>query len=75
MPMRKDPQGGGTDADGGRNATYCSYCYQNGEFTFKGTVEEFQEVCRKIMVEKGMSRILAWLFTRGMKRLHRWKNH
>ena len=75
MPMRKDPQGGGTDADGSRNATYCSYCYQKGAFLFTGTVQEFQEVCRKIMVEKGMSRFLAWLFTRGMKRLQRWKTH
>jgi hypothetical protein len=49
-------------------------CYQNGEFTFNGTVNEFQEFCRQKMVESGQSKFLAWLFTRGMKRLERWKN-
>ncbi len=74
MPMKKDPQAGGTNADGSINKTYCSYCYQNGKFTFEGNVEEFQEACRKIMIEKGTSKPMAWLFTRGMKRLDRWKS-
>ena len=74
MPMKKDPQGGGTNADGSKNAAYCSYCYQNGEFTFNGTVKEFQELCRKMMVEGGHPKFTAWLFTRNMKRLPRWKN-
>jgi hypothetical protein len=75
MPMSKDPQSGGTNADGNRNETYCSYCYQNGAFTFNGTVTEFQEFCRTKMVENGQSKFMAWLFTRGMKRLVRWKNN
>ena len=75
MPMKQDPQGGGTNADGSINALYCSYCYQNGAFTFNGTVQEFQEFCRQKMVEGGHSKFMAWLFTRGMKRLSRWKNH
>ena len=74
MPMKQDPQGGGTNADGSINENYCSYCYQNGEFTFNGTVTEFQEFCRQKMVESGHSKFLAWLFTRGMKRFGRWKN-
>jgi len=74
MPMKKDPQGGGTNADGSKSEIYCSYCYENGAFTFNGTVKEFQEFCRKMMVESGYSKFLAWLFTRGMKRLPRWKN-
>lgn len=47
MPMKHDPAGGGTNADGTKSEDYCSYCYQNGEFTFKGTLEEMQEFCRK----------------------------
>jgi hypothetical protein len=74
MPMSKDPQGGGTNADGTKNEAYCSYCYQNGIFTFTGTVKEFQEFCRRMMVESGMSKFTAWLYSRGMKRLPRWKN-
>jgi hypothetical protein len=75
MPMAKDPQHGGSNANGSKNETYCSYCYANGAFTFNGTVEEFQEFCRQKMIESGHSRFLAWLFTRGMKRLGRWKNN
>ncbi len=74
MPMKQDPQGGGTNADGSKNEIYCSYCYQNGDFTFHGTVDEYQEFCRQKMIEGGHNRFISWLFTRGMKRLPRWKN-
>ncbi|MBX7146092.1 MAG: zinc ribbon domain-containing protein [Alphaproteobacteria bacterium] len=33
MPLNKDPQGGGSNIDGTKNKMYCSYCYQNGQFT------------------------------------------
>ena len=72
--MKHDPQGGGTNADGSKSAIYCSYCYRDGAFTFEGTVSEFQEMCRSKMIEHGKSRFLAWLLTRGMGRLPRWKN-
>jgi len=36
MPMKKDPRGGGTDADGTRSPEYCSYCYQDGTFPSPG---------------------------------------
>ena len=74
MPLSKDPQRGGSNTDGSLSVKYCSYCYQNGEFTFDGTVQEFQEFCRQKMIENGSNKIIAWLFTRGMKRLDRWKN-
>ncbi len=74
MPMSKDPNGGGTNADGSKNEQYCSYCYQNGDFTWKGKVDDFQEFCKEQMIKSGMNRFIAWLFTRNMKRLPRWKN-
>lgn len=74
MPMSKDPKGGGTNADGTLNTDYCSYCYQNGEFTFKGTVQEFQVHCQEMMMKGGHNKFIAWLFSRGLKRLNRWKN-
>ncbi len=74
MPLSKDPNVGGTNTDGSKNQMYCSYCYQNGEFTYKGNVKDFQEFCRQKMIEGGHSKFIAWLFTRGMKRLGRWKN-
>lgn len=74
MPMQQDPNGCGTNADGSKNEKYCSYCFERGTFTYTGNdVKEFQEQCRQIMIEKGMPSWKAWLFTRGMKRLERWK--
>jgi hypothetical protein len=73
MPINKDPQGGGTNADGSKNTTYCSYCYQNGAFVGGDmTLEQFQNFCKQKMIENGSSKFTAWLFTRGMKRLARW---
>jgi len=74
MPMKQDPQGGGTNVDGSKSTEYCSYCYQSGKFTWEGNVEDFQEFCRQKMIEGGSNKFLAWLFTRNMKRLKRWKN-
>jgi len=73
MPLSKDPNGGGTNSFGCKNNKYCSYCYQNGEFSFKGSLPEFQRLCRLKMKEDGHSRFKAWLYTRGMGRLERWK--
>jgi hypothetical protein len=75
MPLSRDPQGGGTNADGTKSDKYCSYCYQNGVLAGEGmTVEEFQEFCRQKMIEGGHNKFTAWLFSRGLKRLERWKN-
>lgn len=73
MPMKKDPQGGGTNIDSTKNELYCSYCYQNGAFLFEGTVDEFQNHCKEMMIKSGHSKFMAWLLTRGMSRLQRWK--
>lgn len=73
MPLKKDLKGGGTNADGTKSLLYCSYCYENGNFMFTGKVEDFQEFCKEKMIEGGHSKFISWLFTRGMKRLDRWK--
>ena len=45
MPLAKDPDGGGTEADGSRSRTYCSLCYRDGAFVHPGvSVEEFLQV-------------------------------
>jgi len=31
-PMKKDPQGGGTEEDGSINKKYCYMCYKDGKF-------------------------------------------
>ena len=73
MPLSKDPNGGGTNSFGSKTNIYCSYCYQKGEFTFKGPVTEFREFCRFKMKEEGHSAFKAWLYTRKINRLGRWK--
>ena len=45
MPMRDDDELYGTNADGSRNEEYCRYCFEKGEFTFQGTMEEMIEAC------------------------------
>ena len=75
MPLKRDEKGGGTNADGSKSKMYCSYCYEKGEFIYKGEdVNEFQDFCKMKMIEGGHSKFTSWLFTRGMKRLDRWKN-
>jgi len=75
MPLNKDPEGGGSEADGARSARYCSLCYADGAFRHPdATVVEFQAHCLDALAGKGMPRIMAWLFTRGIPRLPRWAN-
>lgn len=45
MPMGDAGELYGTNADGGKNDDYCRYCFENGEFTFKGSMEEMIELC------------------------------
>ena len=74
MPLSKDPACGGSEADGSRSTKWCSLCYENGAFRHPdATYEEFQAHCVDALVGQGMPRILAWAFTRGMKRLDRWR--
>ena len=45
MPMGNTDELYGTNADGSKNEEYCAYCFEKGEFTFNGTMEEMVEVC------------------------------
>ena len=75
MPLNKDPNGGGSEADGNLSKTYCSLCYENGTFIHaEFNFTEMQEYCVVQLKKKGMPRIVAWLFTRGIPRLDRWKH-
>ncbi len=74
MPLAKDPEGGGLEADGSRSTRYCSICYDNGAFRHPDvTAQEFQAHCLDALVAKGVPRVMAWLFTRGIPNLPRWK--
>ena len=75
MPMTKDPRGGGRNADGSRSPDYCSYCYQDGTFTSPGirTAADMQRFCVEKLKEKGTPGVVAWLLTRSIPRLKRWR--
>lgn len=74
MPMKQDPNGGGTNADGGKNPLYCSYCYQNGAFTQANiSTAEMQAFCIEKLREHGTPKWIGWLLTRSIPRLQRWR--
>ena len=50
MPM-KENKDYGTNKDGGLNEEYCTYCFQNGEFTEDCTMEEMIEHNLKFLEE------------------------
>lgn len=75
-PLKKDEKGGGSNADGSISDKYCSMCYENGEFLNPpeiDTAAKFQKYCIEQMKKDGMNGILAWLLTRGIPKLGRWK--
>jgi len=74
MPLKRDPKGGGTNADGGKSTMYCSYCYENGKFLQPDmTVEQMKELAKSKLKELGFPGFLAGLFTRNIHKLGRWK--
>lgn len=39
----------GTEVDGSKTTEYCKYCYKNGKFNFDVTLDEYIEMCVKVM--------------------------
>ena len=75
MPISKDPEKGGLNANGSKSNMYCSYCYKKGEFTQPGfTASDMKVFCKTKMKEMGFPSFLAGLFTSGIPKLERWKN-
>ncbi len=75
-PLKRDKKGGGTNSDGSLSDKYCSMCYENGKFLSPpeiNTAEKFQKFCIREMKQSGMNGVLAWILTRGIPRLERWK--
>jgi hypothetical protein len=76
MPLSKDPEKGGSNADGSKSNLYCSYCYQRGAFTQPDfTASEMKAFCKQKMKEMGFPGFLAGFFAMGIPKLERWKNN
>lgn len=74
MPMKKDPGGGGTNADLSKSGMYCSKCYQNGQFTRPeiDTPEKMQVLVKEKLMGMGFPGFVAGFFTKGIPKLKRW---
>ena len=74
IPFDKDPQGGGTNADGSKSSMYCGYCYRDGAFVKPDmTADEMQAYASKKLQQYGIPAMLANLLTKGIPNLERWK--
>ena len=75
MPMDQDPGKGGSNADGTKSTSYCSYCYDKGEFrddfTTSGQMVDFVKGKLK---EQGYGFFKRWFYTSHIPRLERWKS-
>ena len=76
FPLKKDKNGGGSEADGSISEKYCSMCYEKGAFLTPPEVnnaKKMQDFCIKAMKDDGINVFFAWLATRGIPKLERWK--
>ena len=74
MPLSKDAQGGGTDADGSKSVMYCSHCFQGGRFSMPDiTASQMQDRVRGKLKSMGFPGFVAGMFTRRIPKLERWK--
>jgi hypothetical protein len=76
MQLNKDKNGGGTNADGNKSTEYCSNCFQHGKFVLSDiTVGEMQQRVIGKLKEYHFPGLLAWLMTRNIPKLKRWKQN
>lgn len=74
MPMKQDPNKGGTNSDGTKSLMYCSYCFKEGKFTQPDfTIDEMKKFCKEKMKEMRFPGFIAGIFTSGIPKLERWK--
>ena len=74
MPLSKDENGGGTNADGSKNVEYCSHCYQNGQFTEPNiTVDQMIEKVKERLKQMHIPGFLTGFFTKDIPKLKRWQ--
>ena len=73
MPLSKDEQGGGTEADGSKSTKYCSHCYQQGKFTLPDiTATQMIDLVKGKMKEMHVPGFLAYFMTKNIPKLKRW---
>ncbi len=76
MPMGGTDEMYGLDSNGAKSADYCKYCYENGEFTFDGGLDEMIEICVEPMVSSNPAmgeEQARQMMKQFLPRLKRWK--
>ena len=66
MPFSQDP--GKREDD-----RYCSYCYKDGDFTYKGDLKGFKKICYEGMRNHRTNFVTAWVLSRMVGFAPRWK--
>jgi hypothetical protein len=56
------------------NPLYCSLCYKNGDFQYKGDYKPFEKMCYEAMVRSGMPKLKAKIFSWSIRFAPRWKS-
>ena len=75
MPITLDEQLG-TNKDGSINQDYCKYCYQDGEFIDKVSMQEYIEMCSNYGSQAGMTNEeMKEHCEKLFPTLKRWKNN
>jgi len=75
MPLARDEEGGGSNADGSLSSEYCSHCYQKGKFVHPNlNAQQMAERVKDKMREMKIPGFLAYFFTRNISKLKRWKD-
>ncbi|MFO0703950.1 MAG: zinc ribbon domain-containing protein [Patescibacteria group bacterium] len=74
MPMQNDNDFG-TNADGSKNAEYCTFCFQNGKFaddgiTLNGKIEKNIKLAVGVGMSENKARTMA---NEIIPKLKRWK--
>ncbi|MEI6044057.1 MAG: zinc ribbon domain-containing protein [Chloroflexota bacterium] len=73
MPLIYDKEGGGTNANGSKNAEYCSHCYQKGAFTEPDlTVGQMETKVKGQLKEMHIPGLVANLLIKDIPKLKRW---
>lgn len=75
MPMKKSPNGGGSNADGSLNLQYCAYCYEAGQFKQPDwDVYQMETFVADKLKEMKFPGFLARLFAKRIHKLERWQH-
>lgn len=75
IPLKKSPNGGGTNFDLTLSSKYCSYCYEKGEFKQREmSLEEMQIFVKGKMKELGFPSFIGRFYAKGIPKLERWKS-